>query len=295
MVYQRVIRNPIFASSNDSTAGTNGSSAGFKLQPIEFLLALGAKEESVVVLGALTQLKNGQWYLEDPTNLVKLDLSAATFHQGLFPEGAIVLAEGSFDDDVFKVTGIGLPPVEEPHLTRRYFSVPNPFGGSIVDGPAAAADTNMIRLLQTHQATSDMLVLLGETRLDMPGCIEHLETLFLGYLDCPPTAFVLCGDFIGPEFATYNSFTNKSAVLKKLFRRLFATLSARRVSTSSGCLRGLVLCSLVLCFMNVVTRDLAYDGRSVPPMKFESAASFSNVRCKLRVWAKPPGRGFVLL
>ncbi|BHF79588.1 DNA polymerase epsilon subunit 2 [Sparganum proliferum] len=151
MVYQRVIRNPIFASSNDSNAGTNGSSAGFKLQPIEFLLALGAKEDSVVVLGALTQLKNGQWYLEDPTNLVKLDLSAATFHQGLFPEGAIVLAEGSFDDDVFKVTGIGLPPVEEPHLTRRYFSVPNPFGGSIVDGPAAAADTNMIRLLQTPQ------------------------------------------------------------------------------------------------------------------------------------------------
>ncbi|VDM01972.1 unnamed protein product [Schistocephalus solidus] len=220
MVYQRVLRNPVFASSSGSIAGTNRNTTGFKLQPIEFLLALGAKEDSVVVLGALTQLKNGQWYLEDPTSLVKLDLSVATFHQGLFPEGAIVLAEGSFDDDVFKVTGIGLPPVEEPHLTRRYFSVSNPFGGSTVDGPAAAVDTNMIRLLQTSQAASDMLVLLGETRLDMPGCIEHLETLFLGYSDFPPTAFVLCGDFIGPEFAAYNSLTNKSSVLKKLFRRL---------------------------------------------------------------------------
>ncbi|VDN21264.1 unnamed protein product [Dibothriocephalus latus] len=212
--YERVLRNPVFAASTkDSIAGTKANASGFKLQPIEFLLALGAREDNVVVLGALTQLKNGQWYLEDPTHLVKLDLSAATFHQGLFPEGTIVLAEGSYDDEVFKVTGIGLPPVEEPHLTRRYFSVPNPFGGSAVDGPAAAVDANMIRLLQTSQASSDMLVLLGETRLDMPGCIEHLETLFLGYSDFPPTAFVLCGNFIGPELAAYNSLTNKVSFL----------------------------------------------------------------------------------
>ncbi|BHF79838.1 DNA polymerase epsilon subunit 2 [Sparganum proliferum] len=226
MVYQRVIRNPIFASSNDSNAGTNGSSAGFKLQPIEFLLALGAKEDSVVVLGALTQLKNGQWYLEDPTNLVKLDLSAATFHQGLFPEGAIVLAEGSFDDDVFKVTGIGLPPVEEPHLTRRYFSVPNPFGGSIVDGPAAAADTNMIRLLQTSQdlAVETIELLLREKYDETENRLGHAQIIQLLKF-CLKTYFTLDGTIYeqvkGTPMGSPISGLTAEAVLQRLESLVF--------------------------------------------------------------------------
>ncbi len=75
VIYQRVIRNPLFAPDGPANGG------GFKLRPVEFLLSLGAKESSAIVLGVLTQLKNGQWYLEDPTNLVKLDLSQTRFHQ----------------------------------------------------------------------------------------------------------------------------------------------------------------------------------------------------------------------
>lgn len=71
------------------------------MRPIEFLLSSGAKlsncadqdddnlvepasvveRPSVIVLGALVQLKNAQWYLEDLTNLVKLDFSQTRFHQ----------------------------------------------------------------------------------------------------------------------------------------------------------------------------------------------------------------------
>ena len=81
-----MVRNPLFA---DET--------GFKLCPIEYLLSSGAKATSgkaedddesrhekpqnVIVLGVLVQLKNAQWYLEDPTNLVRLDLSQTRFHQ----------------------------------------------------------------------------------------------------------------------------------------------------------------------------------------------------------------------
>lgn len=81
-------RNPLFSDEK-----------GFKLRPVEFLLSSGGRRasgddieeeeeerdreatEMVIVLGVLVQLKNAQWYLEDPTNLVKLDLSNTRFHQ----------------------------------------------------------------------------------------------------------------------------------------------------------------------------------------------------------------------
>ncbi|VDD74882.1 unnamed protein product [Mesocestoides corti] len=206
VVFQHVTRNPLFASDGK----------GFKLRPVEFLLSMGAKETSVIVLGVLTQLKNAQWYLEDPSNLVKLDLSQTRFHQGVFSEGSVVLAEGWYDDEVFHATGIGLPPVERAVDTRRYFSVSNPFGGASLDAPAASNDQRMIRLLNSAQ--DSMIVLLGETRLDVHGCLDHLETVFMGYTEFPPAAFVLCGNFISPDYGTYPS--DKRALLRQLFGRL---------------------------------------------------------------------------
>ncbi|VDK39966.1 unnamed protein product [Taenia asiatica] len=226
VVYQRVTRNPLFTDEK-----------GFKLRPVEFLLSSGGKRasgddveegegeerdgeaaEMVIVLGVLVQLKNAQWYLEDPTNLVKLDLSNSRFHQGIFSEGAIVLAEGYYDDnaEVFRATGIGLPPVERAAETRKYFSVTNPFGGESLDAPAAPVDQRMSRLLDA--SPDSMLVLLGETRLDVAGCLEHLETIFTGYADFPPCAFLLCGDFISADYSPY--IGEKRGLLKHLFKRL---------------------------------------------------------------------------
>ena len=49
----------------------------FQLKPVEFLLGSSAKLEEIIVLGMLTQLKEGKWYLEDNTGAVQLDLSRA--------------------------------------------------------------------------------------------------------------------------------------------------------------------------------------------------------------------------
>lgn len=160
--------------------------------------------------------------------------------QGVFPEGAIVLAEGCYDEEeVLRVTGIGLPPVESAAETRRYFAVANPFGGGPLNGPAASDDTKMSRLLNASSvgalfALCDskpsksplfanfflikdaMVVLLGETRLDSPGCLEKLETIFIGYADFPPAAFVLCGDFISPDYGLYPSDKVCNCVMSSL-------------------------------------------------------------------------------
>lgn len=72
--------------------------------------------------------------------------------QGLLPEGSIALIEGFYDDKILYVTGIGLPPCESSEISRRAFSVSNPFGGCDTnDSPAAPLDTKMHKLLTTTQ------------------------------------------------------------------------------------------------------------------------------------------------
>uniref|UniRef100_A0A0R3TL36 DNA polymerase II subunit 2 n=1 Tax=Rodentolepis nana TaxID=102285 RepID=A0A0R3TL36_RODNA len=239
VVLQRVLRNPLFSDE----------SRGFKLRSIEFLLSSGTKvrkscdeadddgedsfsvaeRPSVIILGFLIQLKNAQWYLEDVTNLVKLDFSHTRFHQGVFPEGSVVLTEGWYDEDaeVFRSTGIGLPPVERAIDTRRYFSALNPFGGGEqgINGPPASLDNRMSRLLDASpcwdRKADSMLVILGEVHLEALGNLEHLETIFTGYADFPPSAFLICGDFISPDYSPHVS--ERCALLKQLFKRLSDT------------------------------------------------------------------------
>ena len=86
--------------------------------PIEFLLGTTTKLKDVVVLGFLTQLKEGKFYLEDPTGSVPIDLSNAVFQAGLYTEGCFVLTEGWYDNDVYYVKGVGFPPPEPAKTTR---------------------------------------------------------------------------------------------------------------------------------------------------------------------------------
>ena len=90
----------------------------FNLYDIEFLTGCTSKLNDLVVLGMITQLKEGKYYLEDPTGAVQIDLSLCKYHTGLFTENCFVLAEGFYDDGIFNVMAIGLPPPEEASVTR---------------------------------------------------------------------------------------------------------------------------------------------------------------------------------
>ncbi|CAL8105535.1 unnamed protein product [Calicophoron daubneyi] len=222
VVYQRVLRHQLFsqAATHGGIGGDGAQTAVYRIRPIEYILASGSKIDSVIVLGMLSQLREGDWHLEDPTGIVRLDLQETVFHEGLFPEGCIVLVEGSYEDNILHVTGMGLPPCEQSDDSRRAFSVNNPFGGGPVGAPAASQDSKMRRLLTTTQAGVDaMLVLLGETRLDRSGCLERLSQLFGGYSSCSPVAFVLSGNFLSPD-STGRSCAERRTTLRRLFRQL---------------------------------------------------------------------------
>ncbi|KAL3316647.1 DNA polymerase epsilon subunit 2 [Cichlidogyrus casuarinus] len=205
IIYQRLLRNQIFKSSGS-----------FKLLSVEHLLASGRDVDEVIVLGLLVQSKDYKWTLEDPTGVVPLDLTQSEFHQGLFPEGSIVLIEGSFFDGVLVVTGLGLPPTEASRETLNYFSIPDPLSGKLGQGQLDKFEA----LMTSSQAGVDsMVVFLGETRLNQPDIVEKLNFLFSGFSSAPPLAFVLFGDFLTSE-TTYGVNAQNVSILEKLLKQL---------------------------------------------------------------------------
>jgi len=156
---------------------------------LEFLAGCTSKVGDVIVLGMITQLKEGKFYLEDPTGSVQMDLSATKFHTGLFTENCFVLAEGSYDDGIFYVNAIGLPPPEESSVTRTYHGNVNFFGST--------STLNHDRLLVLEAENEGaMLVFVSDVHLDNVLVLEKLKTLFQGYENSPPVAFVFLGNFL---------------------------------------------------------------------------------------------------
>lgn len=104
-----------------------------------------------MVFGILSQLEEGKYYLEDPSGILPINLSQTVsfasrlnrlfsdlsivilfsffflnslehvYHDGLFTENCLVLAEGVFNDDILFVHGIALPPPETSKISRYVF------------------------------------------------------------------------------------------------------------------------------------------------------------------------------
>lgn len=185
LIHQFTVRNSLF---ND--LALDGSS--YKLKPIESLLSTSSRINNIVILGLLTHLKEGQYYLEDPTGTVAVDLSQANYHDGLFTDGSFVLAEGSYKDEAFIVQAIGLPPRESAELSRTYFSSSNYFGGP---SESSLRFDARLKKFESHKEDA-MFVFLSDIWLDQPQVLEKLDVLFTGYSNDPPFAFVLMGDFL---------------------------------------------------------------------------------------------------
>ncbi|KAK2181721.1 hypothetical protein NP493_385g04027 [Ridgeia piscesae] len=76
ILHQRTSRHELFTPPAIGVA-TAEESKKFKLRPVEYLLGSTTRLGEIIVLGMLTQLKEGKWYLEDPSGAVQLDLSKA--------------------------------------------------------------------------------------------------------------------------------------------------------------------------------------------------------------------------
>ncbi|XP_063500659.1 DNA polymerase epsilon subunit 2 isoform X2 [Symphalangus syndactylus] len=234
ILHQRTHRHELFTPP---VIGSHPDESGskFQLKTIETLLGSTTKIGDVIVLGMITQLKEGKFFLEDPTGTVQLDLSKAQFHSGLYTEACFVLAEGWFEDQVFHVNAFGFPPTEPSSTTRAStlpvevtegkvlillrrtqalikpssplfecfwcslwcFSIWAYYGNiNFFGGPSNTSVKTSAKLKQLEEENKDaMFVFLSDVWLDQVEVLEKLRIMFAGYSPAPPTCFILCGNF----------------------------------------------------------------------------------------------------
>ena len=209
ILQQRTLRHELFTPP--ALGQPVQSSSKFQLRSVEYLLSSSGLPDKTIVLGMLTQLKEGKFHLEDPTGTVELDLSQCVFHTGLFVENSLVLAEGMYDDKVFHVNAVGFPPPETSTDTMNYFGNINFFGGPL--SICAKSSVKLQAMLKEHKDA--MFIFISDVHLDDQKVMDKLATLFTGYSDAPPTAFVLMGNF---SSTPYGSFRDQK--LKDTFKDL---------------------------------------------------------------------------
>lgn len=209
LLYQRTLRHELFTPPALGQAAK--SAAKFQLRNVEFLLSSSGLPDKVIVLGMLTQLKEGKYHLEDPTGCVEIDILSCVFHAGLFVENCLVLAEGMYEDKVFHIEAIGFPPLESASESRSYFGNVNFFGG-----PSSTCAKSSVKLqAMMGEQEEALFVFLADVHLDDPKVMEKLSTLFTGYADAPPTAFVLMGNFSSKPYGP-----DRNQKMKETFRAL---------------------------------------------------------------------------
>nr|XP_006632293.1 PREDICTED: DNA polymerase epsilon subunit 2 [Lepisosteus oculatus] len=190
ILQQRTHRHELFTAPVIGSAPEEGRNK-FQLKTVEALLGSTSKLGEVIVLGMVTQLKEGKFYLEDPSGAVQLNLSKAQFHSGLYTEACFVLAEGRYEDSVFHVNAFGFPPTEPSSTTRAYYGDINFFGG-----PSSTSVKASAKLKQLEEENEDaMFVFVSDVWLDSVEVLEKLHIMFSGYSAMPPTCFIFCGNF----------------------------------------------------------------------------------------------------
>ncbi|XP_048162163.1 DNA polymerase epsilon subunit 2 isoform X3 [Corvus hawaiiensis] len=210
ILQQRTHRHELFTPS-PVVAHPDDSKSKFQLKTVETLLGNTAKVGEVIVLGMITQLKEGKFFLEDPTGVVQLDLSKAQFHSGLYTESCFVLAEGWYEDEVFHVNAFGFPPTEPSATTRAFYGNINFFGG-----PSSSSVKASAKLKQLEEENEDaMFVFVSDVWLDQAEVLEKLHTMFSGYSSAPPTCFFFCGNFSSAPYGK-NQIQSLKGSLKAL-------------------------------------------------------------------------------
>ncbi|BDA47706.1 DNA polymerase epsilon subunit 2 [Coccomyxa sp. Obi] len=205
LLLQRLKRNRNF--SRPAFAGIKADSRDF-VELTELKALLGCVGQVRFVMGCISQLQDGCYYLEDMSDSLPIDLSDAQTTSGFFTENCIVVAEGVLQHSgVFKVRALGFPPVEFRGESLQAAKNLNFFGGSVpseeevVEAAGALADDE-----------ADRIVFLSDLWLDKPTTLDRLRVVLAGFegLERVPSMFVLLGNF--QSFSCNAASTNYSAV-----------------------------------------------------------------------------------
>ncbi|XP_022897536.1 DNA polymerase epsilon subunit B [Olea europaea var. sylvestris] len=210
LLFQRLSRDPHFSRPVFDTDISDYGSC--QISTIQSLVGQRGKRW---VMGLISQLEDGHFYLEDLTAAVEIDLFNARITTGFFSENTIVLAEGEMLlNGIFQVKTCGFPPLEDREKSVASFSGLDYFGS----GSLTKEETLRLAELETG-AVKDMFVVLSDVWLDNEEAIGNLETVLSGYEneEVVPSLFVFMGNFCShPCNLSFNAYSSLRSQFGKL-------------------------------------------------------------------------------
>jgi DNA polymerase epsilon subunit 2 len=179
LTHQRILRHKLFRPNDLHNHGGSWNDQ-LRLTRVESLL--GTKRDdsgSVLLLGILIQMEEGQYYLEDPTGQIAVSFlhmqDAATTTEGFFvTEYCILMVEGTVQDDILYVQRLGHPLLETRETSMRAIQ-------QQVSHPSFQLSSSKPRRGGPTTRNDSSFVILSDVHLDRPRVLQQLEGLLASY------------------------------------------------------------------------------------------------------------------
>ncbi|XP_010535714.1 PREDICTED: DNA polymerase epsilon subunit B [Tarenaya hassleriana] len=192
--------------------------SGFESYEISSIQSLIIQKGRRWVMGVISQLEDGHFYLEDLSACVEIDLSKAKITTGFFTENSIVLAEGELQvNGIFQVITCGFPPLEEREKTLKLHAGFDFFGSGMF------TKEEMLKLADLERkAVSDTFVVLSDIWVDDEEVLGKLEIVLSGFesVEIVPSLFVFMGNFCSHpcnlSFGSYSKLRQQFGKLGKM-------------------------------------------------------------------------------
>ncbi|KAL3628944.1 DNA-directed DNA polymerase epsilon, subunit B [Castilleja foliolosa] len=220
LLFQRLSRDPHFSRP---VFGTNTSGFGScQISPIQSLVGQKGKRW---VMGLISQLEDGHFYLEDLTAVVEvdffLDMNLQNYNRVLCGKhNSPSRRRDALRWYLSVVKTCGFPPLEDREKSVSTFAGIDFFGG----GSLTREET--LRLAEHERgAVNDMFVILSDVWLDNEETMKKLETILGGYEneDVVPSLFVFMGNFWShPCNISFNSHSSIRSQFGKLGKMIAA-------------------------------------------------------------------------
>ncbi|XP_026409290.1 DNA polymerase epsilon subunit B-like isoform X1 [Papaver somniferum] len=210
LLLQRLSRDPHFAKPAFDSEFNSSDSC--EISPIQSLIGQTGRRW---IMGVISQLEDGHFYLEDMTAAVPVNLSNAKITTGFFVENTVIVAEGELlPSGTFQVNTCGFPPLE---ARDESFSL---LVGLDFFGCGAVPTEEMLRLSELEKkAVNDMFVIFSDIWLDDAETMERLAIVLNGYENeaVVPSLFVFMGNFCSrPCNLAFNAFSSLRSQFGKL-------------------------------------------------------------------------------
>ncbi|XP_058766140.1 DNA polymerase epsilon subunit B-like [Vicia villosa] len=195
----------------------------FRSREISPIQSLVGQKGRRWVMGVISQLEDGHFYLEDLTASVKISLSDAKITTGFFLENTIVVAEGEMisAEGIFQIYSCGFPPPEDRDKSLQVLAGHDFFGGGTFTKEETIRQEEMEK-----RAVNDMFVILSDIFVDKEESMGKLEIVLDGFEseEVVPSLFVFMGDFCS---VPYSQASGPFSILRLQFGRLGKIIAAR--------------------------------------------------------------------